>query len=152
IGSVELSHLRIVKTGSGAVSLGAGGEDVILPGFTGGARGSPSSPEHSHQEPEIAALNERLGGSLTDADKVWVQQTFEFAAEDSHIQQAAAANTEENFAFVFDKKLEGLVLHRHDQNADLIGRVFKDAETTEFFTALARKMVYALARGLGEAG
>lgn len=152
IGSVELSHLRIVKTGSDDVSLGAASEDVILPGFTGGGRGSSNAPELSPLEAVIAELNERLGGSLTDADKVWVQQTFEFAAEDAHIQQAAAANTEENFAFVFDKKFEGLVLDRHDQNADLIGRVFKDAETTEFFTALARKMVYELARGFGEAG
>jgi len=99
----------------------------------------------------IAAINERLGGNLTDADKVWVQQSFEYAAEDPHIQQAAQANTEDNFAYVFDPRFQGLVLDRHDANKDLISRVFKDAETTDFFTELARKIVYEMARAAGGA-
>ncbi|NTW42481.1 MAG: hypothetical protein HGA44_21835 [Cellulomonadaceae bacterium] len=81
-----------------------------------------------------------------------MQQAFEYAAEDPHIQQAALANSEENFGYVFDKQFEGLVLDRHDANADLIGRVFKDRDTTEFFTAVARRIVYELARESGQAG
>lgn len=38
------------------------------------------------------------------------------------------------------------MLDRHDANADLIGRVFKDSETTAFLTAMARRIVYELAR------
>jgi len=65
---------------------------------------------------------------------------------------AALANTEENFGYVFDKDFEGLVLDRHAANAGLINRVFKDTETTEFFTAMARKIVYELAREAGRVG
>jgi type I restriction enzyme R subunit len=154
IGGVDLSHLRIVKTGDADVSLDAGegkGEQV-LPGFTGGGRGPQATPEMALLDQVIAAINERLGGNLTDADKLWVQQTFEEAAGDPGIRQAARANTEENFAYAFDKRFEGLVLDRHDANADLINRVFKDRETTDFFTALARRMVYELARESGQAG
>lgn len=75
-----------------------------------------------------------------------------YAAENPHIQQAARANTEENFGYVFDRQFEGLVLDRHDANADLIGRVFQDADTTAFFTAMARRVVYELARDAGAAG
>jgi len=146
IGDVDLSHLRIVKTGTANVSLGTGEGEQMLAGFTGGGRGAQATPELSLLEQVIAEINARLGGNLTDADKVWVQQTFEYAAEDPHIQQAAHANTEENFGYVFDKQFEGLVLDRHDANADLIDRVFKDRETTEFFTTLARRMVYEMAR------
>jgi type I restriction enzyme R subunit len=150
IGAVDLSHLRIVKTGETDVSLGAGEGEQILPGFTGGGRGSQNAPELTPLEQVIAEINARLGGNLTDADKIWVQQTFEYAAEDAEIQRAARANSEENFGYVFDKQFEGLVLDRHDANADLINRVFKDRETTDFFTAMARKIVYELARGTGE--
>jgi len=107
-------------------------------------------PEMALLDQIIAAINERLGGNLTDADKVWVQQAFEYAAEQPHIQQAAQANTEENFGYVFDKAFEGMVLDRHDANAGLIDRVFKDSETTSFFTALARRFVYELARAVGD--
>lgn len=151
LGAVDLSHLRIVKTGDGDVSLGTGAGPQVLEGFTGGGRGTQTVPELALLDQVIAAINERLGGNLTDADKVWVQQTFEYAAEDPHIRQAAQANTKENFAYVFDKQFEGLVLDRHDANADLITRVFKDTDTTAFFTATARSIVYELARQAGEA-
>lgn len=151
LGAVDMSHLRIVKTGTTDASLGTGAGEPVLPGFTGGGRGSESVPELALIEQVIAAINERLGGNLTDADKVWVQQTFEYAAEDPHIRQAATANTQENFGYVFDKKFEGLVLDRHDANADLINRVFKDTETTAFFTQMARTIVYELARQAGQA-
>ncbi len=147
LGDVELSHLRIVRTGTADVSLGDGEGEQSLTGFTGGGRGPQATPELALLDQVIAAINERLGGNLTDADKVWVQQAFEYAAEDPHIQQAARANTPENFSYVFDKQFEGLVLDRHDANAGLIDRVFKDAETTAFFTSLARKMVYEMVRG-----
>ena len=149
IGSVDLSHLRIVRTGVTDVSLGSGEGEQLLPGFTGGGRGAQAVPELTAIEQVIAEINARLGGNLTDADKVWVQQVFEYAAEDPQIQQAASVNTEENFGFVFDKEFEGLVLDRHDANADLINRVFQDRETTVFFTAIARKIVYELAREAG---
>jgi type I restriction enzyme R subunit len=151
LGAVDLSHLRIVQTGDADVSLGTGLGEQVLPGFTGGGRGSQSVPEMALIDQVIAAINDRLGGNLTDADKVWVQQTFEYAAEDPHIQQTAKANTEENFGYVFDKQFEGLVLDRHDANAGLIDRVFKDSDTTAFFTAMARKIVYELAREAGKA-
>lgn len=149
LGDVELSHLRIVKTGTADASLGGGDGEQALTGFTGGGRGPQAAPELAPLDQVIAAINERLGGNLTDADKVWVQQAFEYAAEDPHIQQAARANTPENFGYVFDKQFEGLVLDRHDANASLIDRVFKDAETTAFFTALARRVVYEMARSAG---
>lgn len=37
-------------------------------------------------------------------------------------------------------------------NAGLIDRVFKDSDTTALFTAMARKIVYGLAREAGKAG
>jgi len=146
IGSVDLSHLRIVKTGIADVSLRPGSGEQLLEGFTGAGRGSQTVPEMALLDQIIAAINDRLGGNLTDADKVWVQQSFEYAAEDPHIKQAAQANTEDNFAYVFDKAFQGLVLDRHDANAGLISRVFKDTETTDFFTALARRFVYEMAQ------
>ena len=67
-----MSHLRIVKTATTDASLGTGAGEQVLPGFTGDGRGSQSVPELALIEQVIAAINERLGGNLTDADKVWV--------------------------------------------------------------------------------
>ena len=117
-----------------------------MPGFTGGGRGPQNAPDKAPLEQIIDALNERLGGILTDADKLWVQQTFTYAAGEDDIATAAKVNSEENFGYVFDGRFQDLVLTRHDANAELIARVFADAETTEFFTRLARKSVWEMAR------
>ncbi len=146
IGQVDLTHLRITKTGQHNVNLGAGEGEQLVEGFTGGGRGPEHAPEMAPIEAVIEALNERLGGILTDADKVWVQQALTYAAADQEITTAAKVNSEENFGYVFDGKFQDLVLTRHDANAELIGRVFANADTTEFFTRLARKVVYEMAR------
>jgi type I restriction enzyme R subunit len=145
IGSVEMSHLRITKTGEHNASLTPDGAQMIE-GFTGGGVGPQNAPEKAPLETIIDQLNERLGGILTDADKLWVQQSFEFAAEDESITAAAKVNSEENFGYVFDGQFQDLVLTRHDQNAELIARVFADSETTEFFTRLARRAVWEMAQ------
>jgi type I restriction enzyme, R subunit len=119
---------------------------TLVEGFTGGGVGPQALPQKAPLETIIDALNERLGGILTDADKLWVQQSFEFAAKDQNIATAAKVNSEENFGYVFDGQFQDLVITRHDQNAELIARVFADTETTDFFTRLARKAVWELAR------
>lgn len=41
------------------------------------------------------------------------------------------------------------MLDRHDANADLIGRIFHDRDTTAFVTAMARRLVYEMVREAG---
>jgi type I restriction enzyme R subunit len=52
---------------------------------------------------------------------------------------------------LYGKALLQRLPRSHDANADLINRVFKDTETTAFFTQMARTIVYELARQAGQA-
>jgi len=59
---------------------------------------------------------------------------------------------EENFSYVFDRDFEGSSWTTTTPTPAPSTACFKDTETTEFFTAMACKIVYELAREAGKAG
>jgi type I restriction enzyme R subunit len=64
------------------------------------------------------------------------------AVADTHIQQAAIANSLENFKYVFDKALEGKFIDRMDQNQDIFARYMNDPDFAKVVVDLLRKQVY----------
>ena len=60
------------------------------------------------------------------ADQLFFDQVREEAAASEELQQAAQANTLENFRFVFEKLIEGLFIDRIEQNEELVARYMND--------------------------
>ncbi|MDG4829314.1 type I restriction endonuclease [Solwaraspora sp. WMMD1047] len=120
IGEVDLSHLRVAKTGEHDVSLSPEGP-AEMKGFGDGS-GGPKEPEKSLLSELIARFNERFGTSFTDEDVV---TPFNETVADPKVRLAAVANDdEENFGHVFEPVFEEKMMDHIDTIADLGRKYF----------------------------
>ena len=62
------------------------------------------------------------------------------------MRNAGEANTIDNFAHIFDRKLEELVIGRMDRNSDQVVRFLDNPEIREVVTRLMRNQVYSSIR------
>ncbi|MEH1017139.1 type I restriction endonuclease [Micromonospora sp. CPCC 206060] len=145
IGEVELTHLRISKTGEHDARLDPEGEQM-LPGFTGGGAGRQHDPEKVALSELIEAFNERFGIGLGEGDRVWVEQQIVALAEDGALQAAAMVNDESNFGVVCDKRIEDVILSRHDDNGKLMQRYLDDESLRSQLNQFARRQAYQMIR------
>ncbi|MFE1453733.1 type I restriction endonuclease subunit R [Streptomyces sp. NPDC058735] len=97
IGEVDLSHLRVEKTGEYDVSLTPEGP-ATMPGFGDGSGGAKEA-EKSLLSQLIDKFNERFGTEFTEQDVI---RPFEEAKADPKVRAAAVVNDEDNFGLVFD--------------------------------------------------
>lgn len=142
IGQVDLTHLRISKTGEHDLQLTPEGEQV-LPGFTGSGAGAAHESDKVTLSELIDEFNDRFGTNLGEDDLV--RPMYE-AAEDPKVQAAAFANDEESFGHVFDDVFEGKVIERVEDNTKFLQRFADDAAFKEDFTKLARRRAYEMIR------
>ncbi|MFC8537732.1 type I restriction endonuclease subunit R [Streptomyces sp. NPDC057249] len=98
IGEIDLSHLRVEKTGEYDVSLSPEGP-AELPGFGEGAGGAAEA-EKSLLSELIEAFNAKFGTEFTEDD---VRKPFKKTTEDPKVRAAAVVNDEANFGKVFDR-------------------------------------------------
>ena len=90
----------------------------------------------------IELLNERFGTEFTVADQLFFDQIKETAVSNEELQDAAKANTMENFAYVFDKMLERLFVERMDGNEEIFTRLMNDNEFKQLASKYLVKEVY----------
>ncbi|SNS77296.1 type I restriction enzyme, R subunit [Asanoa hainanensis] len=119
IGEVDLSHLRVEKTGEHNVSLDPEGP-AEMKGFGDGSGGA-KEPEKGLLSQLIDRFNERFGTSFTEEDVV---QPFNDALAEPKVRQAAVANDEENFGRVFIPVFEDKMMDHFETTADLGKRYF----------------------------
>jgi type I restriction enzyme R subunit len=143
---VVLAALRIETTGTHDASLGGEPGEAVLPGFTGEGGGPMAERKKVALSTIIETLNDRFGTNLTQADQLWVDQQITVAVGDAEIHASALANTEDNFAYTFDKKFEGVVIDRHDANSEMLRRFLDHPEFAELFTRWARGETYRRVR------
>jgi type I restriction enzyme R subunit len=74
----------------------------------------------------IDIVNDRFGTEFKPADQLFFEQIKEEAIADTQIQQAALANSLDNFKYVFDKSVEGKFIGRMDQNHEIFARYMND--------------------------
>ncbi|MGI5276948.1 type I restriction endonuclease subunit R [Streptomyces rochei] len=99
IGEVDLSHLRVEKTGEHDVSLSPEGA-ATMPGFGDGTGGAKDA-EKSLLSELIEKFNAKFGTDFTEQDVI---RPFEEAKADPKVRKAAVANDDvDNFGKVFDK-------------------------------------------------
>jgi type I restriction enzyme R subunit len=119
IGEVDLSHLRVEKSGEHDVSLKPEGP-AEMRGFGDGSGGAKERDKSLLSE-LIERFNERYGTSFTEQDVV---KPFNEAVADPKVRQAAVANDEENFGHVFEPVFEEKMMDHFDTTAELSRRYF----------------------------
>ena len=115
IGEVELSHLRVEKTGEHDLGLSPEGP-ALTQGFGDGA-GSAQEPEKSLLSELIEKFNERHGTDFTEKD---IAKPYQETTDDPKVRQAAVANDNvDNFGVVFDQVFEDKMAEHIDTIASL---------------------------------
>ncbi|WP_042398292.1 type I restriction endonuclease subunit R [Streptacidiphilus carbonis] len=98
IGEVDLSHMRVERTGEYDMGLTAEGPTVIRNIGDGG--GGASEQEKSLLSQLIEKFNDKFGTDFTEQDLL---PAFNAALADTEVRQAAVVNDEDNFGKVFDQ-------------------------------------------------
>ncbi|MET9300659.1 DEAD/DEAH box helicase family protein [Micromonospora aurantiaca] len=122
IGEIDLSHLRVEKTGEHDVSLVPEGP-ADMKGFGDGSGGAKES-EKSLLSELVDRFNAKYGTEFTEQDVI---KPFNEALADPKVRLAAVANDEENFGHVFDPVFEDKMMDHFDTTADL-GRKYFDPQ------------------------
>ena len=124
--SVQLTHLRIAVTSDSAITLDPNDEPgVALPGQGKGKQAEPILDKLSAM---IAAMNDRYGADLDDADRVWVDQQWVVVKGDDDMRAVAVNNDRTQYELVLAEKVKQLVLERHDKNGQLFDLFFANPD------------------------
>jgi type I restriction enzyme R subunit len=142
VGEVDLSHLRVEKTGEHDVSLTAEGP-ALTKGFGDGS-GSGKEPEKSLLSEVIERFNERHGTNLTHQDALKpYHETIAVPA----VRQAAVANNEEEFGLVFEPAFEEKMADHFDTVAAFGREYFRpDSELRRSLNRSARSAAWRMIR------
>lgn len=122
---VELQYYRLQKISEGQIDLNTG-DGKPLKGPSDVGTGQEDSEIKLSELIDI--LNERFGTDFTQADQLFFDQIQEEAIESETLKKAAAANSKDDFRYVFEKAFEGLVIDRMDGNEEIFGRLMADGE------------------------
>ena len=120
---VTLKYYRLEKISEGSISLKEGDADALY-----GPRevGTGQADDMVQLSTLVEQLNERFGADFTPADQLFFDQVRETAVANEQLQQAAAANSLENFEPVFTKQLENLFIERMEGNEEIFVRLMND--------------------------
>lgn len=125
LGEVDLSHLRVEKTGEHDLRLDPEGSTVMR-GFGDGV-GSAKEPEKSPLSELIEKFNARHGTDFTEQDLL---PAFHAAMAEPQVQQAALVNDEAGFGKVFDDVFVDKMADHIDTIADIGRRYFAQGDKT----------------------
>ncbi len=145
---VRLKFYRLQKISEGRIALDPG-----TPGTLKGPSDVGTGRIEDEQVPlsrVVDVLNERFGTEFTSSDELFWEQVRADATADESVRNAGEANTIDNFAHVFDRKLEELVIGRMDRNSDQVVRFLDNPEIREVVTRLMRNQVYSSIRSEGK--
>jgi type I restriction enzyme R subunit len=140
---VEMTHLRLRKTGEHDLGLEAGAGVLRAFGESG-----PGGYEDllAPLSELIGRLNERFGIDLTEADRLHLEGIGADMASDPEVQQQAAANTPENFGIEFDRRFTDAVAARMSQAEELTIRLLDKPEFRAEVIGALMPRVYERAR------
>jgi hypothetical protein len=143
---VELTHLKVaLAEGETDVSLDAdAGELEVIFGA-----GRHFEPDEETLAEIIRQINERLGRTLTKADRIVFEQMEQDWLEDDQLSAQANANDLENFALAFTKVFEASMLARLGKNEDLVMKILDAPEIKAALEAFYVERVYSTLRGGG---
>jgi type I restriction enzyme, R subunit len=140
---IELQYYRLQKISEGQIDLTTGKVHPIK---------GPSDVGTGQEDQDIRLselidiLNERFGTDFTQADQLFFDQIQEEAIENEMLQKAAAANSKDDFRYVFDKTFDGLVIDRMDGNEEIFAKLMGDSEFRKLASEYILNKVYKALR------
>jgi type I restriction enzyme R subunit len=142
IGDVDLTHLRVERTGEHNLALSAEGA-TELRGFGDGSGGGAKEPEKTPLSELIEKFNAKHGTDFSEKDFI---KPFTETNEDPRVR-AAAVNDEEGFGLVYDEVFEDKMAEHIDTIAELGRRYFgHDESFKRSLTQSARRAAYRMIR------
>ncbi|MGI5523185.1 type I restriction endonuclease subunit R [Micromonospora sp. CA-259024] len=146
IGEVDLTHLRVGKTGDHDMSLEPEGAQ-LLPGFDTSGTGTAKDPDKALLSEIIEEFNERYGLGLSEADRLKYEERIVAAAEDPDLQQAAVASRNEgDFELPFNARFRDIMIERAEADTKFTEKFFTDDEFQGRLTREARRAAYRMIR------
>ncbi|MCA1619207.1 MAG: DEAD/DEAH box helicase family protein [Acidobacteria bacterium] len=136
---IELQYYRLQKISEGRIDL-SGGDTHPLKGPSD--VGTGQDDETIRLSELIDILNERFGTDFTQADQLFFDQIQEEAVENEALKKAAAANSKEDFRYVFEKAFEGLIIDRMEGNEEIFARLMSDGEFRKLASEYLLNKVY----------
>jgi type I restriction enzyme R subunit len=146
-GAVVLTHLRtdLIAAEQNA-SLTEGTDEPL--GGPGEGRGKQHEQATDSLSALIAALNDRFGMNLTDADRIWFEQQEAHLRDDDDVRVVALNNDFEQFKVFLQPRLQDGILDRHEQNDALFQAFF---DKPDFRDAMQDWVTERLYRNIREA-
>ncbi|MEM6867020.1 MAG: DEAD/DEAH box helicase family protein [Cyanobacteria bacterium P01_C01_bin.121] len=139
-GEVQLEYYRLQKISEGSIDLKQG-YGTLLDGPK--AVGSALVRENSVQLSQlIDIINDRFGTDFNQADQLFFDQIIETATDSEELQQAATANSADNFSLLFKQILESLFIERVDQNEAIFARYMNDPAFQQLISDWLSSEVY----------
>jgi type I restriction enzyme R subunit len=139
---VELTHLRLDKISEGSIAIDTDADDVTT-FFGGGRRFDPDDEPLSRI---IEQINERFGTTFAPEDRLFYDAVAEKLAGREDMQQAAAANSPENFKLLLQKEFLGGVIDQLATSEDLAVRYIDDADLQQLVLAAYLPMIQSRAK------
>ncbi|MFI5906290.1 type I restriction endonuclease subunit R [Dactylosporangium sp. NPDC051541] len=154
IGEIDLTHLRVGKTGEHDMQLTPEGAQ-LLPGFDESGAGVAKDPDKALLSDLIEEFNQRYGLGLSEADRLKYEERIVAAAEDPDLQQAAVASRNEgDFELPFNSRFRDIMIERAEADTKFTEKFFSDNEFQGRLTREARRAAYRMIRrrhGLSDA-
>lgn len=139
-GEVRLEYYRLQKISEGSIDLNQGyGQPLDGPKNVGSSKVSESSVALSQL---VTVINDRFGTDFNRADGLFFEQLISIALTSPELQQAANANSPENFQLLFKQILESLFIDRVEQNEEIFARYMNDNSFQKLIAELLSKEVY----------
>jgi type I restriction enzyme, R subunit len=146
IGEVDLTHLRVTRTGQHDLTLEPEGAQVLA-GFDAGGAGTVKDPDTMSLAEIIEAFNDRYGLGLSDADRLQIAERVVAAADDSALNEAGVASRNEaDFALPFQSRFREIMVERAEADTKFTEKYFSDNEFAGRLTREARRAVYQMIR------
>jgi type I restriction enzyme, R subunit len=144
LGDLELTHLRLKKTGKHQIELG--GEVAPVEAFTGEGDGQGVLPGMEPLSVVIERINEAHGSDLGEGDKLHIESVAADMIDNPEVQLFAAANTKDNFALEFDKRMQDAFVDRMGEDERLTRKFLDDASFRSSIRDFMLDIVYERAR------
>ncbi|BAU10237.1 type I restriction-modification system R subunit [Leptolyngbya sp. NIES-3755] len=137
---IQLEYYRLQKISEGSIELKQGYRYPLDgPKSVGSGRVKESEVPLSQL---IGLINDRFGTDFNQADQLFFDQIIETAVNSSELQQAAQANSRDNFDLLFKQILQMLFVERIDQNEGIFAQYMSDPAFQKFVRDGLSKEVY----------
>ncbi len=123
---VNLGSLRISRRFEGDIGLVRGDSELKPRGV--GEAAVAADEEYDVLSAIIAALNDRFGADLTEADKVFLEAVVEDLSKDEGLQQALEVNPADTVKNVFNEKVAELMFDRLSSNEKFVTKFANDGD------------------------